>query len=149
MYSKTLTAFVLMISSSAHAAIGVLKYPKFVEPWASVSVIHPDPNASVRHTGSYFIDALKGPHFAIDGSASWSVDDTEEGRVEMVPKVLGKHSFVEEVEVVSGSQACNFSIMYDLRRVRLHAASMGKAYADCRSSLHVDGDHNAIRFYMK
>lgn len=149
MYSKTLTAFVLMISSSAHAAIGVLKYLEFVEPWASVSVIHPDPNASVRHTGSYFLDALRGPHFVIDRSASWSVDDRDEGRVVMVPKVLGKHSFVEEIEVVSGSRACNFSIMYDLRRVRLHAASMGKAYADCRSSLHVDGDHNAIRFFMK
>ncbi|CAB5538206.1 Uncharacterised protein [Pseudomonas putida] len=149
MYSRTLTAFGLMTALSAQASIGVPKYPKFIEQWASVSVNYPDPNASIQHTGAYFIDALKGPHFTIDDNASWSVDDDDQGRLEMVPKVLGKHSFVEEVLVTSGALACNFSIMYDLRRVRLHAASIGEAYADCRSSLHVDGDHNAIRFFMK
>ncbi|MBF8731173.1 MULTISPECIES: hypothetical protein [Pseudomonas] len=149
MYSKTLTAFGLMTALSTQASIGEPNYPKFFEPWASVSVTHQDPKASIQHTGAYFIDALRGPHFTINSNAGRSTDDGDQGRLEMVPKVLGKHSFVEEVLVVSGGQACNFSIMYDLRRVRLHAGSIGKAHADCRSFLHVDGDHNAIRFFMK
>jgi len=138
-----------MAAFSAHAAIGVPEYPQFVAPWASVIVTHPDANANINHTGSYFIDALKGPHFTLDGNASWSVDEHDDSRVVMMPKVLGKHGFIEEIEVASGGQACRFSILYDTVRVRLGASTVGKARADCSYSLNVEGFHHAIRFSMR